>query len=70
MTKAPFKHKGQKTSDLLELIRSDVYSPMDRQAKERFQYFITLTDDFGQYGYIYLIRHKTEVLEKYKEFKK
>ncbi|KAL4272176.1 hypothetical protein GQ457_13G014470 [Hibiscus cannabinus] len=29
MTKAPFKRKGERTSDLLELIHSDVYSPMN-----------------------------------------
>jgi hypothetical protein len=33
-----------------------------------FQYFITFTDDFSRYGYIYLMRHKSEPFEKFKEF--
>ncbi|KAK8975285.1 hypothetical protein V6N11_046782 [Hibiscus sabdariffa] len=38
-------------------------------AREGYQYFITFTDDFSRYGYIYLMRHKSEALEKFKEFK-
>ncbi|KAL4378308.1 hypothetical protein GQ457_02G024570 [Hibiscus cannabinus] len=42
---------------------------MNTQARGGFQYFITFTDDFSRYGYIYLMRHKFEALEKFKEFK-
>ncbi|KAK8569060.1 hypothetical protein V6N12_007592 [Hibiscus sabdariffa] len=70
MTKAPFTGKGERTSDLLGLIHSDVCGPMNTQDRGGFQYFITFTDDFSRYGYIYLMRHKSEALEKFKEFKK
>jgi hypothetical protein len=33
-----------------------------------FQYFINFTDDISRYGYIYLMRHKSELFEKFKEF--
>ncbi|KAK8593532.1 hypothetical protein V6N12_045612 [Hibiscus sabdariffa] len=69
MTKAPFTGKGERESDLLGLIHSDVCGPMNTQARGGFQYFITFTDDFSRYGYIYLMRHKSEALEKFKEFK-
>ncbi|KAK8701284.1 hypothetical protein V6N13_019674 [Hibiscus sabdariffa] len=69
MTKAPFTGKGERASDLLGLIHSDVCGPMNTQARGGFQYFITFTDDFTRYGYIYLMRHKSEALEKFKEFK-
>ncbi|KAK8669538.1 hypothetical protein V6N13_106966 [Hibiscus sabdariffa] len=69
MTKAPFTGKGERASDLLGLIHSDVCGPMNTQARCGFQYFITFTDDFSRYGYIYLMRHKSEALEKFKEFK-
>ncbi|KAL4282937.1 hypothetical protein GQ457_16G017700 [Hibiscus cannabinus] len=36
---------------------------------EKEQNFITFTDDFSRYGYIYLMQHKSEALEKFKEFK-
>ncbi|KAK8690315.1 hypothetical protein V6N13_089009 [Hibiscus sabdariffa] len=69
MTKAPFNGKGERASDLLGLIHSDVCRPMNTQARGGFHYFITFTDDFSRYGYIYLMRHKSEALEKFKEFK-
>ncbi|KAK8640461.1 hypothetical protein V6N13_008214 [Hibiscus sabdariffa] len=69
MTKAPFSGKGERASDLLVLIHSDVCGPMNTQARGGFQYFITFTDDFSRYGYIYLMRHKSEALERFKEFK-
>ncbi|KAK8544330.1 hypothetical protein V6N13_100559 [Hibiscus sabdariffa] len=69
MTKAPFSGKGERASDLLGLIHSDVCGPMNTQARGGYQYFITFTDDFSRYGYIYLMCHKSEALEKFKEFK-
>jgi transposase InsO family protein len=33
------------------------------------RYFITFTDDFSRYDYVYLMRHRSESLEKFKEFK-
>ncbi|KAK9043135.1 hypothetical protein V6N11_071485 [Hibiscus sabdariffa] len=69
MTKAPFSGKGERASDLLGLIHSDVCGPMNTQARGGYQYFITFTDDFSRYGYIYLMRHKSKALEKFKEFK-
>ncbi|KAK8590161.1 hypothetical protein V6N12_024544 [Hibiscus sabdariffa] len=69
MTKAPFSGKGERASDLLGLVHSDVCGPMNTQARGGYQYFITFTDDFSRYGYIYLMRHKSEALEKFKEFK-
>src|SRR5947199_541188 len=31
-------------------------------------YFITFTDDFSRYGYVYLLRHKSEAFGKFREF--
>ncbi|KAK8670697.1 hypothetical protein V6N13_037315 [Hibiscus sabdariffa] len=69
MTKAPFNGKSERASDLLGLIHSDVCGPMNTQARGGFHYFITFTDDFSRYGYIYLMCHKSEALEKFKEFR-
>jgi hypothetical protein len=41
---------------------------MSSIARDGFQYFITFTDDFSRYIYIYLMRHKSESFEKFKEF--
>ena len=46
-------------------MRLPLYSAV---ARGGFQYFITFTDDFSRYGYIYLMRHKSESFQKFKEF--
>ena len=33
-----------------------------------YRYFLTFTDDLSRYGYIYLMKHKSETFEKFKEF--
>ena len=68
MTKAPFTGRSERASDLLGLLHTDVCGPMSSMARGGFQYFITFTDDFSRYGYIYLMRHKSESFEKFKEF--
>jgi hypothetical protein len=68
MTKAPFTAHSERVSDLLGLVHTDVCGTMSSIARGGFQYFITFTDDFSRYGYIYLMRHKSESFEKFKEF--
>jgi transposase InsO family protein len=69
MTKALFSKKGERTSDLLALIHTDVCGPMSTCTRNGDRYFITFTDDYSRYGYVYLMRHKSESFEKFKEFK-
>ena len=68
MTKTPFTGQSERASDLLGLVHTDVCRPMSSIARGGFQYFITFTDDFSRYGYIYLMRNKSESFEKFKEF--
>ena len=34
-----------------------------------YEYFITFTDDYSRYGYVYLMRHKSEAFDKFREYK-
>jgi hypothetical protein len=68
MTKTPFTGQSERASDLSGLVHTDVCGPMSSVARGGFQYFITFTDDFSRYGYIYLMRHKSESFGKFKEF--
>ena len=69
MTKSPFTEKGERANDLLALIHTDVCGPLNIPTRGGFQYFITFTDDFSRYGYVYLMKHKSESFEKFKKFK-
>ncbi|KAJ9541041.1 hypothetical protein OSB04_027547 [Centaurea solstitialis] len=46
----------------------DVCGPFSHVARGGYRYFITFTDDFSRYGYVYLMRHKSETFEKFKEY--
>ena len=68
MTKTPFSGTMEQATDLLEIIQTDVCGPMSVDAHGGYRYFLTLTDDLSRYGYIYLMKHKSETFEKFKEF--
>ena len=53
---------------MLEIIHTDVCGPMNIEARGGYRYFLTFTDDLSRYGYIYLMKHKSETFEKFKEF--
>ena len=70
MTKAPFTSHSERVDDLLGLIHNDVCGPISSTARGGYQYFITFTDDYSRYGYLYdLMKHKDESFEKFKTFK-
>nr|GEV47134.1 hypothetical protein [Tanacetum cinerariifolium] len=69
MTKKPFLHKTEKVKDVLGLIRTDFCGPLRHVSKKGASYFITFTDDYSRYGYVYLLKHKHEVFETFKVFK-
>nr|GEY28318.1 retrotransposon protein, putative, Ty1-copia subclass [Tanacetum cinerariifolium] len=39
-------------------------------SRQGASYFVTFTDDFSRYGYVYLFNHKHEVFETFKVFQK
>ena len=65
--KRPFNAKGYKAKDLLELVHSDVCGPMSIQVRGGYEYFITFTNDYSRFGYVYLMKWKSEAFEKFKE---
>ena len=65
MTKKPFSNVGERSSDLLELIHTDVCGPMSMEARGGYRYFITFTDDYSRYGFIYLMRQKSDSFESH-----
>ena len=68
MTMRPFKAKGYRAKEVLDLVHTDLCGPMSTSARGGYEYFITFIDDYSRYGYIYLMRFKSETFEKFKEF--
>ena len=68
MTKSPFKKKDEKASDVLGLIHTDVCGPMNISVRGGYYYFIIFTDNLSRYGFVYLMKHKSESFEMFKRF--
>ena len=69
MSKLPFKGQMERAEGLLDLIHTDVCGPLSVSARGGFNYFITFTDDYSRYGYVYLMKYKSEAFEKFKDFR-
>ena len=69
MTMRPFKAKGYRAKEVLELVHTDLCGPISTNARGGYEYIISFIDDYSRYGYIYLMHNKSEAFEKFKEFK-
>ncbi|KAL0411522.1 UNVERIFIED_CONTAM: hypothetical protein Slati_3741900 [Sesamum latifolium] len=69
MTKKPFVGQSAIANGLLDLVHTDVYGPLSIPTRGGFSYFITFTRDHSRYGYVYLMRYKTEAFGRFKEYK-
>lgn len=68
MTKAPFLGSSERAKDLLGMIHTDVCGPFRTATMNGERFFITFTDDYSRYGYVYLLIHKHEAFEIFKLF--
>nr|GEU76353.1 hypothetical protein [Tanacetum cinerariifolium] len=70
MARKPYSHQLKRVKYLLGLIHTDVCGPFRTMSRQGASYFVTFTDDFSRYGYVYLLKHKHEVFETFKVFQK
>ncbi|GJR28665.1 retrotransposon protein, putative, ty1-copia subclass [Tanacetum coccineum] len=70
MARKPYSHQVERAKDLLGLIHTNVCGPFRIVSRQGASYFVTFTDDFSRYGYVYLLKHKHEVFETFKVFQK
>src|SRR4051812_17515689 len=59
MTKTPFSGTMEQATDLLEIIHTNVCSPMSVEARGGDHFFFTFTNDFRRNGDIYFIKNKS-----------
>ncbi|KAI3821721.1 hypothetical protein L1987_09293 [Smallanthus sonchifolius] len=68
LTKDTFTHVGERAKDLLGLIHTDVCGPFRTMSRNHERYFVSFIDDYSRYAYVYLMKHKHETFQKFKEF--
>ena len=60
---------GTRASKILELVHSDVCGPMKTLSMGGARYFLTFIDDFSRKVWVYVLKSKNEVFDKFVEWK-
>ena len=69
MHRLPFKPVGEiRSTRKLQLVHSDVCGPMHTESFGGQKYFVSFIDDYSRCCAVYFMKHKSEVMEKFKEF--
>jgi hypothetical protein len=63
------KKDAKQSAGILETIHTDICGPFPMKSVDGYDSFITFTDDYSHYGYIYPIKERSEALDKFKIFK-
>ncbi|RWR73399.1 Gag-protease-integrase-RT-RNaseH polyprotein [Cinnamomum micranthum f. kanehirae] len=63
------KKGATRSSGLLEIIHTDICGRIHIPCFTGEEYFITFIDDFSRFGYVYLIKEKSDALNAFKIFK-
>ncbi|GJX28174.1 retrotransposon protein, putative, ty1-copia subclass [Tanacetum coccineum] len=69
ITRKSFPHRSERATDLLGIIHTDVCGLLKHMSRQGASYFITFTDNYSHYGYVYLLKPKHEAFETFKVFK-
>ena len=69
-TRYPFPKNpsGKRTTEVLELVHSDVCGPMSVPSVGGSSYYVTFIDDFTNFVWVYPLKKKSEVFQKFTEF--
>ena len=68
-SRKPFKYSGKRARAPLELIHSDICGPMLTESLSGAKFFITFIDDYSRKRFVYFLKHKSEAIEAFKNFK-
>ena len=60
---------GSTTEKPLDLVHSDVCGKINVQSLSGAEYFLTFTDEKTRYVWVYVLKHKSEVFDKFLEWK-
>jgi hypothetical protein len=63
----PFGRSISVSKAHLELVFSDVWGPA-LSSVGRFKYYVPFINDFSNFTWFYLFKHKSDVFQKFKEF--
>ena len=64
-----FPSGSKRTKQILELVHSDVFGPVKVPSLRKSVYYVSFINDFSRNTWIYFLKKKYEVFDRFKEFK-
>jgi transposase InsO family protein len=64
-----FPTGSTRVEGILQLVHSDVFGLVSVPSLGKFVYYVSVIDDFSRNTWIYFLKNKSEVFDKFKEFK-
>ena len=64
-----FPSSGKRAKHILEFVHSDVFGPVKVPSLGKSVYYVSFIDDFSRSTWIYFLKEKYEVFDRFKEFK-
>jgi len=64
-----FPSGGKSAKHISELVHSDVFRPMTVPSLGKYVYYVSFVDEFSRNTWIYFLKNKFEVFDRFKEFK-
>lgn len=65
--KRPFGSSASRSKDIMDLIHSDVCGPMSTKSLGSHLYYVTFIDDHSRKTWVYLLKAKDEVFNKFQQ---
>ncbi|XP_026397161.1 uncharacterized protein LOC113291895 [Papaver somniferum] len=67
-TRTTFPVSENKADDFFDLVHCDVWGPYRTSSSCGAHYFLTIVDDYSRCVWVYLMAHKTEVVQNFRNF--
>ncbi|KAH9768873.1 Integrase catalytic domain-containing protein [Citrus sinensis] len=68
-TRSSFKSSTHTTCGILDYIHSDLWGPAQTVSLGGNSYFLSIIDNFSRRVWVYVLKHKDQVFEKFREWK-
>ncbi|KAH9649116.1 hypothetical protein KPL70_025868 [Citrus sinensis] len=68
-TRSSFKRSVHKSKDKLEYVHSDLWGPAQQKSLGGNSYFLSFIDDYSRKVWVYTLKSKDQVFDKFKEWK-
>lgn len=65
----PFKPSETRSTEILQLLHTDLMGPMETPSIGHAKYLLTVIDDYSRYVFVFFLKKKSEVMENLKDFK-